>query len=35
MKKKILVVVLGLTLCLGMAGCTASDALAAFNIPNE
>ena len=39
MKKKILVVVLGLTLCFGMTGCTSSctssDDLVASNIPNE
>ena len=35
MKKKILAVALGLTLCFGMTGCTASDDLAASNIPNE
>ena len=35
MKKKILAVVLGLTLCFGMTGCTSSDDLAASNILNE
>ncbi len=35
MKKKILAVALGLTLCFGMIGCTSSDDLAASNITNE
>ena len=35
MKKKILAVVSGLTLCFGMTGCTASDDLTTSNILNE
>ena len=35
MKKKILAVVLGLTMCFGMTGCTENDDLANSNIPNE
>ena len=34
MKKKILAVVLGLTLCFGITGCASSDDLVASNIPN-
>lgn len=35
MKKKILAVVLGLTLCLGITGCAVGDDSITSNIPNE